>query len=183
MTTYTDINYHLVFGTKHRVPALEKSRRDDLYRFIWGLMKARNCHLYRIGGVEDHVHILTSLHPTVALADLIKEIKTASSSWIKGQRVFPQFENWQDGYGAFTVSAEARPGLIDYIKNQEAHHAPEGAVSAGGIGRSGEPDERAASAGGGRAGQEAGANGEDFVTELRRLVIASHLEWKPEYLP
>ncbi len=74
MATCTDITYHLVFGTKHRAPALAKAHRDDLCRFIWGVLKARNCHLYRIGGVDDHVHILTSLHPTVALADLVKEI-------------------------------------------------------------------------------------------------------------
>ena len=122
MTTYTDITYHLVFGTKNRVRALDKSRRDDLYRFIWGMLEERRCHLYRIGGVEDHIHILTSLHPTIALSDFIKEIKTASSAWIKGDKVFPMFEHWQDGYGAFTVAADARPALIQYIKNQEAHH-------------------------------------------------------------
>jgi putative transposase len=122
MATYTDITYHLVFGTKHRVPALDEPRRDELYRFIWGLLKARDCHLYRIGGVEDHVHILTSLHPTVALADLVKEIKTTSSAWIKGRGAFPLFEHWQEGYGAFTLDAAARPDLIDYIKNQEEHH-------------------------------------------------------------
>ena len=72
MTTYTDIAYHIVFATKHRVPVLRKERRDDLYRFIWGIIKERSSHLYRIGGVEDHVHILSSLHPTVALADFVR---------------------------------------------------------------------------------------------------------------
>ena len=122
MATYTDITYHIVFGTKNRVRALDKARRDDLYRFIWGVLKERNCHLYRIGGIEDHLHILTSLHPSIALADLVKEIKTASSAWIKGKSVFPAFDYWQEGYGAFTVAAEARPALIEYIKNQEQHH-------------------------------------------------------------
>ena len=122
MATYTDINYHLVFATKNRVQVLDKARRDDLYRFIWGVLKNRDCHLYRIGGIEDHVHILTSLHPTVALASLVKEIKTASSDWIKGQNVFPMFDYWQEGYGAFTTDAASRPGLIEYIKGQEEHH-------------------------------------------------------------
>lgn len=123
MATYTDITYHLVFATKHRTPALTKPRREDLYRFIWGVLKERKCHTYRIGGVADHVHILCSLHPSVALADLVKEIKTASSAWIKGKGVFPAFEHWQEGYGAFTVAWEARPALMEYIRNQEAHHA------------------------------------------------------------
>ena len=122
MTTYTDITYHIVFATKHRTRALDKPRREDLFRFMWGVVKERNCHLYRVGGVEDHVHLLTSLHPSVALADLVKEIKTASSAWIKSGKVFPFFEHWQEGYGAFTVAADARPNLIEYIKDQEAHH-------------------------------------------------------------
>jgi REP element-mobilizing transposase RayT len=122
MATYTDITYHLVFGTKNRVRALDKPRREELYRFIRGLLKQRDCHLYRVGGVEDHVHILTSLHPSVALADLVREIKTATSSWMKGGKVFPYFDHWQEGYGAFTASAAERPGLIEYIRNQEIHH-------------------------------------------------------------
>ena len=89
MATYTDINYHLVFATKNRLRALHRDRRDDLYRFIRGVLKKRKSHLYRIGGVEDHLRILASLHPTVALADLVKEIKTASSAWIKGQKISP----------------------------------------------------------------------------------------------
>jgi REP element-mobilizing transposase RayT len=121
--TYTDITYHLVFATKNRERVFDKDHREQLYRFIWGILKERSCHVYRIGGVEDHLHILFSLHPTQSLANVVKEIKTASSSWIKGQKFFPLFTHWQEGYGAFTVAAEARPALIDYIKNQETHHA------------------------------------------------------------
>ena len=122
MSTYTQILYHIVFATKHRESVLEKPRRDDLYRFIWGCLKKRQSYVYRIGGIEDHIHILTGLHPTVALAELIKEIKTASSAWIKGRGVFPHFTHWQDGFGAFTQTYEDRRGLIKYIRNQEAHH-------------------------------------------------------------
>ena len=122
MATYTDITYHIVFATKNRVRVLDRERRDDLYRFIWAVLKERECHLYRIGGVEDHIHILTSLHPTVALAGLVKEFKTASSDWIKGRKVFAMFDYWQEGYGAFTTDAEGRSGLIEYIKSQEEHH-------------------------------------------------------------
>ena len=102
MSTYAQILYHIVFSTKNRERVLGKPRRDDLYRFIWGVLQKRRCHLYRIGGVEDHLHVLTSLHQSVALSDLVKEIKTSSSAWIKGQQVFPSFTHWQDGYGAFT---------------------------------------------------------------------------------
>ena len=122
MSTYAQIIYHVVFSTKNRERVLGKPRRDDLYRFIWGVLQKHQCHLHRIGGVEDHVHILISLHPAVALSDLIHEIKTASSSWIKGQQAFPSFSHWQDGCGAFTHALPDKERLIEYIRTQEQHH-------------------------------------------------------------
>ena len=122
MSTYTQICYHIVFSTKERQPALRADRRPDLFRYVWGILKNRNCHLYRINGGDDHLHILTSLHPTVCLADLVKEVKTGSSSWIKNEAVFHMFSHWQDGYAAFTHSKNEIAGLIEYIKGQEEHH-------------------------------------------------------------
>ncbi len=75
-----------------------------------------------MNGVEDHIHILASLHPSVCLADLVKDIKTGSSKWIKEKNFFPAFSNWQDGYAAFSQSFEDKDALIEYIKNQEEHH-------------------------------------------------------------
>jgi len=122
MSTFTQICYHIVFSTKDRVPALTADKRENLFRYTWGILKNKDCHLYRIGGVEDHVHILTSLHPTVALADLVKDIKVATSMWINQEKIFPQFSHWQDGYGAFTVSHSDKEVVIEYIKDQEEHH-------------------------------------------------------------
>ena len=122
MATYTQIIYHIVFATKHRERVLDKPRREDLFRYIWGILKNYECHLFRLNGIEDHIHILTSLHPTVGLADLVKAIKTGSAKWIKENNVFPQFGHWQDGYGAFTQSLREKAALIEYIKNQETHH-------------------------------------------------------------
>ena len=79
MSTYTQITYHTVFATKHRAPVLPADHRRDLYRYLHGILKHRHCHTLRINGVEDHLHILTTLHPTIPLADLVKEIKTVSS--------------------------------------------------------------------------------------------------------
>jgi REP-associated tyrosine transposase len=122
MSTYTQIYYHIVFATKNREPVLKADRRQDLFRYIWGILKNKHAHLYRINGVEDHLHILCSLHPTVTLANLVKEIKTGSSQWIKENRVFPSFSYWQVGYGAFTHSHKEKDDVIEYIKTQEAHH-------------------------------------------------------------
>jgi len=79
MSTYTQIFYQIVFTTKGREHALTKPNREELYKYIWGILKNKNCHLYRIGGITDHIHIVTSLHPFISLASLIKDIKLASS--------------------------------------------------------------------------------------------------------
>jgi len=123
VSTFTAIACHIVLSTKDRAPVLlPHSRRPDLFRYIWGIVKNRDGHLYRINGVKDHLHILTSLHPSVSLADLVKDIKTGSARWIKQNRVFPAFSHWQEGYGAFTCSLQDLPGLIEHIKRQEEHH-------------------------------------------------------------
>jgi len=85
-------------------------------------MKNKKCHLYRINGVEDHIHILTDLHPTIALSGLIKDIKLASTKMIKQENLITNFPGWQVGYGAFTYGMSAKDNLIEYIKNQEEHH-------------------------------------------------------------
>jgi REP element-mobilizing transposase RayT len=85
-------------------------------------MKNNKCHLYRINGVEDHLHIVAHLHPTVALAGLVKDIKIASNKYIIETELFPGFPGWQTGYSAFTYSINEKQQLIEYVKNQEAHH-------------------------------------------------------------
>jgi REP element-mobilizing transposase RayT len=122
MSTYTQILYQIVFSTKEREPVLEKATRPELFKYIWGVLNNSKCHLYRINGVEDHLHILTHLHPSVALADLVKNIKIASSGFIKDNRIFKNFTGWQEGYGAFTHSINEKLRLIDYVMNQEEHH-------------------------------------------------------------
>lgn len=122
MSTYTQILYQIVFSTKRRKPTLTKENRPELFKYIWGILKNKKCHLYRLNGIEDHLHIVTHIHPTVALADLVKDVKIASSGFIKEKGLFPDFDGWQDGYGAFTYTITAKEDLINYVKNQEEHH-------------------------------------------------------------
>ena len=122
MSTYTQILYQIVFATRARERALAPNNRPQLFKYIWGILQNNKCHLYRINGVDDHIHILTHLHPTVALSDLVKGIKVASSDFIKENNLFDNFNAWQEGYGAFTYSISAKDNLIEYIKNQEEHH-------------------------------------------------------------
>lgn len=96
--------------------------RPELFQYIHGILKNKKCHLYRINGVSDHIHIVTHVHPTVAVASLIKDIKLATTEYIEFEFLFPGFDGWQDGYGAFTYSIGAKDNLIEYVKNQEEHH-------------------------------------------------------------
>jgi putative transposase len=122
MSTYTQILYQIVFGTKGHTKSLDADNRKELFKYIHGILQKKNCHLYRINGVSDHIHMVTHLHPSVALANLIKDIKLASSDYINKQNVFPLFSGWQDGYGAFTYSIKDKNHLIEYVKTQEEHH-------------------------------------------------------------
>jgi REP element-mobilizing transposase RayT len=123
MSTYTQILYHIVFSTKDRQPVLVPTGREALFRYIWGVIRSRDSRLYRVNGTLDHVHMLTGLHPGRSLADFVKEIKVSSSHWIKTNSIFTGFSGWQAGYGAFTHSKQEKKWLIQYIKNQEQHHA------------------------------------------------------------
>jgi REP element-mobilizing transposase RayT len=122
MGTYTQIIYQIVIGTRYREKVLTKNNREELFKFINGILQNKKCVLYQVNGVEDHIHIVTHIHPTVALASLVKDIKLACSLFIKENNLFPHFRGWQDGYGAFTYSLKEKDRLITYVQNQEEHH-------------------------------------------------------------
>jgi len=122
MSSYRQLLYHFVFRTKESLPTIKQDHTDQLYAYITGIIKNKNSHLYRINGIENHLHILTDIHPSLSLADFVREIKVSSSVWMKSSGFFPTFDGWADGYGAFTCSYVDIGKLIDYIKNQEEHH-------------------------------------------------------------
>jgi putative transposase len=123
--SYRQIFYQIVFGTKNREAAITDVHCNELYKYIWGIIKNNDCKLYRINGIEDHIHIFCDLHPSLSLSDYIKNIKVASSLWMKETGKFPGFTGWQDSYGAFTYSIKEKDAVIDYIKNQKEHHKSE----------------------------------------------------------
>lgn len=122
MGSYRQIIYHITFHTKYNIPAIVPEYKRELYKYIWGIIKNKNCVLFQINGTENHVHILTDLHPSVCLANYMKDIKVASSIWIKQSGKFPKFRGWAESYGAFTTSYRNKQIIINYIKNQEEHH-------------------------------------------------------------
>jgi len=122
MSTYTQLLYQIVFSTKHRERTMIKKDRPELFQYITGVLKKKNCHLYCINGIEDHLHIITDIHQSVAVASLVKDIKLSTITLIRQNKIFPDFCGWQDGYGAFTYHIGAKNNLIDYVESQEIHH-------------------------------------------------------------
>jgi putative transposase len=122
MSSYRQHLYHIVFRTKDSLPTIKQDDVNDLYAYITGIIKHKNSHLYRINGVENHLHILTDMNPSIAPIDLIKDTKVSTSIWMKSSNLFPAFKGWAVGYGSFTCSYKDIDTLIDYIKNQQEHH-------------------------------------------------------------
>jgi len=122
MSSYRQILYHLIFRTKDGNKTLVPEHSRELYAYMLGIIKNKNCFLYRINGMEDHIHILCDLHPTIALADYVRDIKTSSSIWLKQSGKFSDFIGWADGYAALTYAWKDKEMIVNYIKNQQEHH-------------------------------------------------------------
>jgi putative transposase len=120
-STYLSLHYHLVFGTKNREPLIASEWRSRLHEYLGGTISGLGGFPQGIGGMADHVHILLGLKATHCLADVLRELKKASSMWVHETMNLPSFA-WQEGYAAFTVSATARESVRNYVANQEEHH-------------------------------------------------------------
>jgi len=121
-STHLSLHYHVVFSTKERRPWIEPSWRNDLHAYLGRCVKTLDGIPEQIGGVADHVHLLLGLRATHCLADVLREIKKASSRWIHEDMRVPKF-GWQEGYGAFTVSRSNIGVVRQYIETQEKHHS------------------------------------------------------------
>jgi putative transposase len=120
--TYTNLLFHLVFSTKDRIPFIGPSIRDELHAYMGGIIRDLGGIALEIGGVEDHVHLLVKLKPTLALADVLRELKSGSSKWLNEEKMKLRKFGWQDGYAAFSVSESQAGRVRAYIKNQVEHH-------------------------------------------------------------
>jgi putative transposase len=125
MSSYRRILYHLIFRTKDSRKTLIQEHSKELYAYLMGFIRNKNCFLYRINGIEDHLHIFCDLHPSIALADFMRDIKTTSSIWLKQSGKFLEFNGWADGYAALTYGWKDKEMIINYIKNQQDHHKKE----------------------------------------------------------
>ncbi|MDO4335693.1 MAG: IS200/IS605 family transposase [Bacteroidales bacterium] len=114
--------HHIVFATKNRRRTIPEEHKKKLYAYIMGILSSKKCFLHRINGIHDHIHILLDLHPSVCLADLVKDIKRSSTNWLRRQPEFCDFDTWCDGYFAESIGVEGLEGCKQYIINQEQHH-------------------------------------------------------------
>jgi len=113
---------HIVFSTKHRKPWLDSQVRPRMHAYLATICRDLGGEVVHVGGVADHVHIITTLARTLSQAELVEQIKKKSSKWIKG--LDPQFRGffWQRGYGAFSVSPSQLDGVLAYVNSQREHH-------------------------------------------------------------
>ena len=112
---------HLVFSTKFRKRSIDPSIEHQLHNYIGGVCNNLECSVIRVGGYIDHIHILCLLSKKIALMNLLKEIKSSSSRWIKSMGGYRNFY-WQNGYGAFSVKSSDVEVVKRYIENQHKHH-------------------------------------------------------------
>ncbi len=120
-STHLSLHYHVVFSTKDRATFIAAAWRDRLHAYLGGVIRKVDGVPEAVGGVADHVHLLLGLRATACLSDVVRDVKAVSSRWVHdeiGERAFA----WQEGYGAFTVSASQRETVRDYIARQEEHH-------------------------------------------------------------
>ena len=118
--------YHIVINTHRRELTLLVASSDQLYRYIARVVQNTQSTLFAINGIENHIHLLINLHPSVRLSDLVRDIKLSTSQWIKQNRdLFPQFAGWGKEYGAFTYALRDKEMVANYIKNQRVHHQRE----------------------------------------------------------
>jgi len=120
--TYSQIHIHIVFAVKGRKNYIAENHRDELEKYICGIISNDKCKTLAIYCNPDHIHILIGLNPKISISDLLSDIKANSSKFINEKKWLPDKFNWQDGYGAFTYSKSQIDYVIKYILNQYQHH-------------------------------------------------------------
>ena len=121
--TFSQIYIQTVFAVSNRESLIKPEFKEELYKYITGIVRNQGQKLISINGMPDHVHILIGLKPAMALADLVREIKANSTNFINENKWVRGRFNWQEGYGAFSYGHSQLDTIIRYIENQEKHHS------------------------------------------------------------
>ena len=122
VNTYTQIYIQYVFAVQNRISLIKNEWKDELYKYMTGIINQHEHKLLSIGGMTDHIHALVSMHPKQAPSDLMYELKRSSSLWINENKIVVGKFSWQEGFGAFSYSQSQISRVSKYIENQETHH-------------------------------------------------------------
>ncbi|WP_289663927.1 IS200/IS605 family transposase [Flavobacterium panacagri] len=120
--TYSQLYVQIVFAVKGRKNLISKNRKDEIYKYITGIVTNQKQKLIAINGMPDHIHILVGIKPNISLSDLVRDIKSCSSKFINEQKWINGKFEWQNGFGAFSYGHSQLTNAIKYIENQEEHH-------------------------------------------------------------
>jgi putative transposase len=120
--TYTQLNVHAVFAVKGRGNYLDDSFKNNLHKYISGILKNLRQYPLSVGGYKDHLHIFYELNPDTSVSEVLEKVKSNSSKWINENKFVAGKFEWQRGYGGFTYARSQRNDVINYIMNQETHH-------------------------------------------------------------
>jgi putative transposase len=120
--TYSQLYVQIVFAVKGRQNLISKNNKDEIYKYITGIITNHKQKLIVINGMPDHIHILVGIKPDMSLSDLVRDIKSNSSKFINEQKWINGKFEWQTGFGAFSYGHSQLANVIKYIENQEEHH-------------------------------------------------------------
>ena len=120
--TFSQIYIQTVFAVSGRMSLITKAFQEELHKYITGIVTKQKQKLIRINSMPDHMHILIGLRPSMALSDLVRDIKSDSSDWINRKKLARECFSWQSGFGAFSYGHSQLDMIIRYIQNQEQHH-------------------------------------------------------------
>ena len=120
--TYTQIYIQVVFAVQGRQCLIEPDHKEEIYKYITGIVTNQGQKMLQINGMADHVHLLIGMKPNIALSDLVRDVKASSSKFINEKRWIKGRFNWQEGFGAFSYGHSQLDRVIQYIRNQEMHH-------------------------------------------------------------
>ena len=120
--SFTNINVHIIFHIKSTGCVILEEHLSRMFHYIGGTIRAMSGHVYMVGGMPDHIHILTSLPSKMSASDFIRTVKSNASRWIKGLDPYYSNFSWQEGYGIFSVSESNKEDVVQYIMNQKEHH-------------------------------------------------------------
>jgi putative transposase len=121
-STYSQLYIHTVFAVKGREYLLQKPWRDELFKYMAGIIIDKNQKPIIVNGVADHVHLFIGLKPVMSISDLVRDIKCSTSNFINEKRFIKGRFSWQEGYGVFSYSRFQLDTVYQYILNQEEHH-------------------------------------------------------------